>query len=390
MKKILFFLIIAAFIIGPVCCKKPETKAKVEIIDGVEYVHNPEIPLHSNKTVTFEEDLSIGGEDEDGNIILFRLGRFIVDQNENIHIVDSQDQVIKVFDKEGKYIRTIGRKGEGPGEFRSIRYPTFLPDGRLLVMDFSARRTSLFDSSGEFLKSYQWKKRFSQFHWATNSSYILTEYTFKGESPLEGRRLFVKEYDFEGNEIRSFGEFIAEEGKPFIGEKFTAIFSIPYSPESIFSADQKRKYLYHCLNNKYTIEVFDEKGKVFRRIDRPYEPVPFTSEDVEEFRARYERSQNESLRKFAKEIPLPSVKTITPRMLVDDSGNLWIKTHEQREEEERTFSAYDIFDIDGYYEARIWLDKDPSLFVKGKMYRIHTDEETGYQFLKRYHVIWTD
>jgi len=41
--------------------QKPESKARVEVIDGVECIHNTEIPLHPDKTVTFEiifEDIS--------------------------------------------------------------------------------------------------------------------------------------------------------------------------------------------------------------------------------------------------------------------------------------------------------------------------------------------
>ena len=38
MKKALFFFVILSFLIMP-ACKKPVDKARVEIIDGVEYVH---------------------------------------------------------------------------------------------------------------------------------------------------------------------------------------------------------------------------------------------------------------------------------------------------------------------------------------------------------------
>jgi len=390
MKKCLFFFSIAAFLIWSACSKKPESVARVEIIDGIEYVHNTKVPLHPNKTVTFEEYLSIGEEDDEGNIVLFRPTGFIVDQNETIYITDSQDQVIKVFDTNGKCIRTIGRKGEGPGEFRSIGYQIFLPDGRLLVIDFSARRTSIFESSGEFLESHQWFNRLSRLHFATDSSYIITEYTFEGDNPLEGRRLFIKEYDFKGNEIRSFGEFVPPEMKVHAERNIAIAIGVPHSPQSIFAIDQTQQYLYHCLNNNYIIEVFDKTGEVFRKIDRPYEPVPFTSKDAKEFLARYEKSRNENIRKMAKQMPMPRIKTITPRMIVDDLGNLWVETHEQKEEEDRTFTAYDIFNIDGYYDAKVWLEKRPGLFVKGKMYRMHTDEETGYWFLKRYGVIWSD
>jgi hypothetical protein len=32
----------------------------------------------------------------------------------------------------------------------------------------------------------------------------------------------------------------------------------------------------------------------------------------------------------------------------------------------------------------------PGLFKKGKMYRMETDEGTGYRTLKRYRIIWSD
>ena len=98
----------------------------------------------------------------------------------------------------------------------------------------------------------------------------------------------------------------------------------------------------------------------------------------------------ESLKKMVRGMSMPTVKTITSRMLVNDSGNLWVETHEQREEEGRVFTAYDIFNQEGYYEAKVWLDLRPEIFVKGKMYLMHTDEETGYRFLKRYRVIWVE
>ncbi len=389
MKKVLFIFVIFSFLILS-ACKKPVDKARVEIIDAVEYVHNIETPLHPNKKITFEEDLSIGGEDEKGKIILFRPQRFIVDQNENIYIIDIQDQVIKVFDPNGKYLRTIGRKGEGPGEFKSIQYQAFLPDGRLLVMDYSAHRSSFFDSSGNFIESYQWRKRLAQLHFVTNSSYIVNEYTYEEDMPSEGRKLWIKEYNFEGNEICSFGEFVESKIKEVSEGNRSVMMGVPHSPKSIFAADQNRQFLYHFLNNNYIIEMYDKSGKVFRKIDRPYDALPFTSKDADEFRTPYEKSRNELLKKLVKEMPMPKLKTITPYMLVDDLGNLWVETYEKKEEEDRIITVYDIFNKDGYYEAKVWLDKRPSLFVKGKMYQMETEKETGYRFKKRYRAIWSE
>jgi hypothetical protein len=87
---------------------------------------------------------------------------------------------------------------------------------------------------------------------------------------------------------------------------------------------------------------------------------------------------------------MPDVKTVTDRMIVDDSGNLWVKTHEEKVEQGQSFTAYDIFNEDGFYEAKVWLDITPGLFAKGKMYARDTDAETGYRFFRRYRSIWSE
>ncbi len=153
-----FSVMFIFFILFWSACNKsqgPETNASVEIIDGIEFIHNTETPIHPDKTVLFEKDLSISSEDEEGNIVLFDPGRYQVDSDENIYISESSDQVIKVFSPDGEYIKTFGAKGDGPGEFQSIGYLGFTPQGSFVVIDNRARRTNLFDATGQFLKGFK-------------------------------------------------------------------------------------------------------------------------------------------------------------------------------------------------------------------------------------------
>jgi len=125
--------------------QKKESNARVEVIDGVEFIHNTKTPLFPDKTVTFVEDLSIAGEDKDGNINFFIPWLRHIDDNENIYIVEYEDQVIKIFGSDGKYIKTIGAKGRGPGEFQMITCLAITKDRKFIVTDDMARRTSFFD-----------------------------------------------------------------------------------------------------------------------------------------------------------------------------------------------------------------------------------------------------
>jgi hypothetical protein len=104
----------------------------------------------------------------------------------------------------------------------------------------------------------------------------------------------------------------------------------------------------------------------------------------------FEEDPESPFAKMAREIEMPSVKTVTERMLIDEEGRLWVETNEEQECNNRTFIAYDIFDSEGYYEARAWSDIRPGLFASGKMYHMETDEDTGYRTLRRYRIIWRE
>jgi len=380
------FILLALFWPARNMGQKLESKARVERINGVEYIHNPATPLHPEKTVTFVEDLSISGEDKDGNIILFEPWLSLVDDNENIYIIELKDQVIRVFGSDGKYIKTIGAKGSGPGEFQSLAYLAVTKDGKLVAIDQISRRTSFFDPSGRFLKSFQWRTGYYSFIMIKSSSYIISEIVYSEDRQFQD--LFVKEVDFIGKEIRFSGEFTPPEAKIIRQGKYSQYFISPVTTSSIFVGDPARSLFYHCVNNKYIIEVYDTSGKLFRKIDRPYKPVPFTDKDAKAYREKYGNLGNEFLKKAVEEMEMPKVKSIVERMSVDDDGHLWIRTNEIKEEGDKILTAFDIFDSDGYYFMKVWTAIIPQIFKKGKMYRTDTDQDTGYRSLKRYKVIW--
>lgn len=48
---------------------------------------------------------------------------------------------------------------------------------------------------------------------------------------------------------------------------------------------------------------------------------------------------------------------------------------------------YDIFDPQGRYMAKVFLEVRPRVWKKNKMYTIYEDKE-GYRYIKRYEVEW--
>jgi DNA-binding beta-propeller fold protein YncE len=71
-----------------------------------------------------------------------------------LFVSDTYEHGIKVFAQDGSYVKTIGRRGDGDGEFN---FPTMIwrsDAGQLLVTDSLNFRTQIFDLSGKFISKF--------------------------------------------------------------------------------------------------------------------------------------------------------------------------------------------------------------------------------------------
>ena len=76
----------------------------------------------------------------------------MLDAMGRVYVRGGQDAAIAVLDAEGGFVRTIGRKGEGPGEFVAIGGMGFVGD-TLWLQNWPMLHTSFFDSAGTHLKT---------------------------------------------------------------------------------------------------------------------------------------------------------------------------------------------------------------------------------------------
>jgi DNA-binding beta-propeller fold protein YncE len=82
--------------------------------------------------------------------------------NGDVYVAESHTDVtdpnlvgrISVFDKNGKFVRTIGKAGTGPGEFRTPHALEFDSKGRLIVADRHNHRIQILTKDGKFVTEY--------------------------------------------------------------------------------------------------------------------------------------------------------------------------------------------------------------------------------------------
>ncbi|MBN2170955.1 MAG: 6-bladed beta-propeller [Candidatus Krumholzibacteriota bacterium] len=117
--------------------------------DGVTRVENPAEPMKPPRTVHLEELWRIGGDSDDENEFFGVLVQLLVDGAGNVYLLDQMLNEVKVFSPDGEYLRTLGREGEGPGEFRTPADMVFLPGDRLAVLQRMPGRIVLLTLAGE-------------------------------------------------------------------------------------------------------------------------------------------------------------------------------------------------------------------------------------------------
>jgi DNA-binding beta-propeller fold protein YncE len=83
--------------------------------------------------------------------------------NGDIYVAESHTNVqdpnlvgrISVFDQSGKFLRTIGKTGTGPGEFRTPHMIKFDSQGRLIVADRHNHRIQILTKDGKYIGEYR-------------------------------------------------------------------------------------------------------------------------------------------------------------------------------------------------------------------------------------------
>jgi hypothetical protein len=86
-----------------------------------------------------------------------------LDRSRNVWVVDSGEGVIQQYDPAGRFLKKVGRPGQGPGEFSRPGTIHVTEDGDLLVLDFGNLRMVVLSGEGEFKRSFKLLRRYEDF-----------------------------------------------------------------------------------------------------------------------------------------------------------------------------------------------------------------------------------
>ena len=99
---------------------------------------------------TLHEQLIIGDDEEAPSEYLFYYPQIVrTDSRGNIYVKDARSADVRVFNANGRYVTTIGKRGEGPGELREVFGMHVDGDDRIIVADRMNRRLTIFTDMGK-------------------------------------------------------------------------------------------------------------------------------------------------------------------------------------------------------------------------------------------------
>ncbi|MCX6576737.1 MAG: 6-bladed beta-propeller [Candidatus Aminicenantes bacterium] len=347
----------------------PTWKGKIVKKGEITVVQDPKEPIYRNPILTLKEDFVLGGGKAQGESAFSMAWSIAVDNGGNIYVGDLKQACVKVFDKAGAYLRTIGRRGQGPGEMSGVLSVSVNPNNQELIVS-DAHKLIFFDLQGRFKRNIMLRGM------ATHASLDRQGNVFAWISDIRERRSILRLFSPDMTKILS--DIVVDPDLPDRNM---------YSPRACWILDPQGRLIFGYAKT-YEISFYDEHLKVIKKIVREYEPVKVTEADKKIYMKRSLPPGHSGPVKQ----PCPSVHAAFRSFFLDDQGHFFIQTWERTSDGRQ--DIYDVYDSEGRFFGRIALNVHPDfinpiprILRNNKLYAVEVDEE-GYEVVKRYSVAW--
>lgn len=107
----------------------------------------------SSKFISVIDEIEIN-VNNDSTFKFFGANKIIEYDDSTLMVLDILNVSINFITNKGKFLRSIGSKGFGPGEFQSISDFTFDENGNIYVLDSYGHKVGMFSKDGKFQKNF--------------------------------------------------------------------------------------------------------------------------------------------------------------------------------------------------------------------------------------------
>lgn len=359
------------------CDPSAESGVRTEVRDsaGVTIVENHgEVgPDGGGWSVTPEPLLSIGTFQGDSLQQLFQVQGAARLGNGEIAIANAGSGEIRFYDDGGRFLGSVGRKGEGPGEFQRPVLVGVLEGGAagdtLVVADGQLRRISLVHSEEGFLSSARISDEiggggFPRGMLADRTIVMGGGFFFSSAGGAELTSGFSRQdtnyrsAGLNGELVTDFGEFPGSEFFMEVRNMGGGAVSmrarlIPFGKYAMQAVGPE--WFYYGSGDRWEVRAYDAGGNLRRLIRLDRDPVPVQDGDlqayIEEAVAQAaDPTEAPEIRSGYEEMPVPDFMPAFAGLHTDALGYLWVERYRRPGE---AAPVFDILDPGGALVGRV-------------------------------------
>ena len=307
-------------------------------------------PVHA-EVGTLVEEISIGVTDGADEYMFGEIADVAIGRDGSIFVYDRQVRIVRQYDANGKFVRTFGRAGQGPGEYRAVSGIAVLPDGRVLVWDTAGWRLNVYSPTGALLATWNTSTNPGSGSIAVSPRAVLVDTAgviwLRRRGPLDRARLAAGPEMYERR--RGDGtviDTIAQPPFPRAEQELTGTdpagrarhtSDLPFSAPLIWRASPLG-YLVTALPDRYAFELLVPRARGTASAPatwRPGDPVLSVRRDVRpEAVTRQERdsARNDVMESMRRLNPawswtgpdIPATKPLFKDIAIGMDGRIWI------------------------------------------------------------------
>ena len=187
---------------------------------------------------------------------IHRFYQLYMDSDNNLLFLDPSGCQILFFDQDGKFLKKIGRRGQGPGEFIVPLAVGLDSNGNIYVADSQARRVNKFDREGYFISSFIYSSNHTQpkiVRIDSKGNQFFSGLTWSHAENRLGD--WINKYDSGGKYIKSFCPYNTDQD--WVRSMY---------PQFGFDMDKEDR-IYTVQINKYEISVYDTDGNLVKKLE---------------------------------------------------------------------------------------------------------------------------